>query len=465
MKTKYILLLSVLMLLMTGMLSTASATEELNDEIKIIINNQPLITADPPTIIDGRTLVPLRAIAEAMGCDVTWVASTQTANLTNETTIVSMQIGNKLVGVRKRAGSSQPSYKEIDVPPMLINDRTYIPARAFAEALNSVVGWDNETRTVLIVYDTTLTHAGGYSLYRYAGSGERKHHDSALLTMSFVSPESIDIASDGTIYVTDSGRLRVIRDGKSETIDFEPSYISASMLRCYGDSVYILTNEFQDGTGMNYYGIVRLNGHSAEGLYITEAVYSKITDFGFSPDGTMYILQNNVGVGINYISKLDTSTGAIVHLKDVDAGVTCLAVDKNGNIFLGNSVKGSIYHLNTATNEMRLFAGVDGKTKFIDGPNPMFFEPRRLVYRDNSLYVLDYNIIRRIAVNDASLVIYAETIAGKVSVDSKPETVDGKASESMLAPSYLMEFALTNDGIVVTDPKWAMLRVITNDQN
>ena len=40
-----------------------------DSNIRIVINNQELYTEVPPLIVDGRTLVPLRAIGEAMGCE------------------------------------------------------------------------------------------------------------------------------------------------------------------------------------------------------------------------------------------------------------------------------------------------------------------------------------------------------------------------------------------------------------
>ena len=122
-----------------------------------MINNKELYTADKPVLVDGRTMLPLRAIGEAMGCEVIWVNGTQTANLKNESTIVSMQIGNKNITRVKRTNQEQ-KLLQTDVAPMLINDRTYIPVRAFAEALDAVVGWDGTTNTVMIVYDTTLKY-------------------------------------------------------------------------------------------------------------------------------------------------------------------------------------------------------------------------------------------------------------------------------------------------------------------
>lgn len=451
----------VLILLTFVMLLGCIPTTYANSDIKIMINNQELYTNVPPVIVDGRTLVPLRAIGEAMGCTVTWVNATQTANLMNDAVLVSMQIGSKFIGKKKRTGTGDPSYKEIDVAPQLINGSTYIPARAFAEALDAVVGWDSNTSTVMIVHDTSLKYAGNISVNTYAGTGERKHHDSgALNTASFVSPESIDVAADGTIYLADSGKIRKISNGRSETVEFEPSYITANTLRCYGNDVYILTNEFQETDGIKYYGIVKLSGGMAEGVFVTEASYSKMTDFDFSDDGKMYVLQNNVGVGQNYVGQLDLYSGEIRIVATVDNGITSMSVDKKGNIYLGNTTKGSIYHLNVASGKITLFAGADNKIKLVDGVNPMFLEPRRLVYKNDALYVLDYNVLRKITINSADAVINCETLAGKISLEADPTTNDGKGSDVTFASSYLMEFAVTNDGIILTDPKKAVLRII-----
>lgn len=432
-----------------------------SEEIKILINNQPLYTDTPPVIVNERTLVPLRAIGEAMGCTVTWINATQTANLMNDSIIVSMQIGSKFVGRKKRTGGGEPSYFEIDVPPQLINGSTYIPARAFAEALDAVVGWDSNTNTVMIVYDTSLKYAENTTVSKWAGTGERMKHDSnSLNTMSFVSPESIDVAADGSIYIADSGIIRKITNNKSETVEFEPSYITVNMLRCYGNDVYILTNEFQEIDGTKYYGIVKLSEGYAEGVFVTEALYSKITDFDFSSDGKMYVLQNNVGVGQNYVGQLDLVSGNIFIIAAVDNGFTSLSVDKNGNVYLGNTATGTISHLNTSTGKLTLFAGADDKIKLVDGPNPLFLEPRRIVYSNDALYVLDYNVIRKIAINGADQVVSCETVAGKFSLESDPKTNDGRGSDVVFAPSYLMEFVVTDEGIIATDPKNAILRII-----
>ena len=75
MKKRIIMLLAVAVL---SLLATITASAE--DDIKIVINNKELYTEVKPLIVDGRTMVPVRAIGEAMGCEVVWIASTRTVS-------------------------------------------------------------------------------------------------------------------------------------------------------------------------------------------------------------------------------------------------------------------------------------------------------------------------------------------------------------------------------------------------
>ena len=49
-----------------------------NEKIKVIIDIKNVKFDVPPTIVNGRTLVPLRAIFEALGATVEWDDATQT---------------------------------------------------------------------------------------------------------------------------------------------------------------------------------------------------------------------------------------------------------------------------------------------------------------------------------------------------------------------------------------------------
>lgn len=453
-------ILFIIITIMLILVSTGVSYAE--DDIKVMVNNVLVNCPNPPVIRDGRTLVPLRALSEAMGCECVWVPSGQYANIQNEAVLISVQIGNRYISKQKRVSANTSTVVTADVPAEIINGSTYIPARAVAEAFDAVVGWDPTSRTVMIVYDTTLKYVGGYAVETFAGTGERKKHDSELYKMSFVDPEGIAINANGEFLISDSGMIRKLSGGKSETIEFEPSYITANLVRCFNNDIYILTNEFQNNDGVKYYGIVKLTGAGAEGVFVTEATHSAIPDFDIAKDGTLYVIYNNVGVGTTYLGKLDLASGDINYIKEIDSGIKAITVDDNGNVFLGNTVKGSLYFYDVAAGRLDLFAGADKKIKFVDGPNAMFFEPRRLDYSNGYLYVLDYNVIRRISVNSSNKAITSETIAGKVTVDQNPETINGKGSDITFAPSYLMDMVVVGDDVYLTDPKNSVIRYIHN---
>lgn len=96
-----------------------------------------------PEILEGRTLVPLRSIFEAMGADVEWDGSTSTAIAKRGNVEVKITIGASEI---YKNGKAIP----VDVPAMLLNSRTMVPARVIAEAFGADVQWNGNGRIVLI---------------------------------------------------------------------------------------------------------------------------------------------------------------------------------------------------------------------------------------------------------------------------------------------------------------------------
>ncbi len=117
-----------------------------NSDLKIVvtINGSPVRFSQEPIIKDGRTLVPMRKIFETLGATVEWDDKTKTVTATRGETEIVLQIGSNLLIVNDRV-------VELDVPAMIENDRTMVPARAVAESLDCQVDWDGNTRTVMIM--------------------------------------------------------------------------------------------------------------------------------------------------------------------------------------------------------------------------------------------------------------------------------------------------------------------------
>lgn len=118
-----------------------------NDNITVILNGQELTFDQPPIIKDDRTLVPLRAIFEAMGAAVDWNGNTQTVTSTKGSTTISMTIGSNIM-----LKNSVEIY--LDVPAQLVGDYTMVPVRAVAEAFGADVNWEESTRTIYIDINT-----------------------------------------------------------------------------------------------------------------------------------------------------------------------------------------------------------------------------------------------------------------------------------------------------------------------
>ncbi|MCD4712731.1 MAG: copper amine oxidase N-terminal domain-containing protein [Clostridiales bacterium] len=113
------------------------------DEIRVYIDNKILPFDVPPLIINSRTMLPVRAILEALGADVLWDGKTQTITATKGETSIVMVIGSSEAYVNG-------VLTMIDAPPVIIESRTLVPARLLAESMKAKVGWDGITRVVEI---------------------------------------------------------------------------------------------------------------------------------------------------------------------------------------------------------------------------------------------------------------------------------------------------------------------------
>ncbi|MDO4563643.1 MAG: copper amine oxidase N-terminal domain-containing protein [Clostridia bacterium] len=98
-----------------------------------------------PIIQNGRTLVPIRAIIEAMGGSVDWNDAERKITLNANGHTVVMRLGEKEFTVDGQT-------KQMDIAPDIINDRTMLPICFAAENLGCQVEWINSSREIVIVF-------------------------------------------------------------------------------------------------------------------------------------------------------------------------------------------------------------------------------------------------------------------------------------------------------------------------
>ena len=123
------------------------------DDISVVLNGNKVEFYDvKPILYKDRTLIPVRAVFEEMGCYVDWDSANNMAIIGNEEKVIFVPINSEKMRVYDIA-SDKESVVYLDVPAMLINDRTMIPLRAVGEALDARVDWNESTETVLINFD------------------------------------------------------------------------------------------------------------------------------------------------------------------------------------------------------------------------------------------------------------------------------------------------------------------------
>ncbi|MEW6447509.1 MAG: stalk domain-containing protein [Bacillota bacterium] len=127
-------------------------------EVSVLLDGLPVHFDVQPVIKNGRTLVPFRAVGEALNVAVSWNGTTRTVSATGGGVSISLQIGN-VTAYRNNTPVT------LDVPPQILNGRTLVPLRFFSEAFSCEVKWEATTCTVKITSPPQImTVIGFYAL-------------------------------------------------------------------------------------------------------------------------------------------------------------------------------------------------------------------------------------------------------------------------------------------------------------
>lgn len=111
--------------------------------INIYINDTWLYTDQEPLIINDRTMVPIRALADALNYTVMWDQATKTVTVQNQKLIITMIVGESTATVNIFDDELLAEVIELDVPVTIVNGRTLLPLRFVAETLGADVEWDS----------------------------------------------------------------------------------------------------------------------------------------------------------------------------------------------------------------------------------------------------------------------------------------------------------------------------------
>ena len=223
-----------------------------DDEITVYINGEKINFDVPPVIVDDRTLVPMRALFEALGADVSWDDESQTASGRAEGIYVNITIGSPTF-LRNSLTC------DLDVPAQVINDRTLIPLRVVGEAFGMNVNYDDRTQVI------TMESSG--RIKKYDWSDNCYYFGEVFLG----KPHGY-----GALYKKDTGDLR------------ECGYFNSSESNYMRKGIAIYDN------GDSYYGELSTSGHhEGKGIYTYDDGVTYTGEFKDGQENGMGVFTNN----------------------------------------------------------------------------------------------------------------------------------------------------------------------------
>ena len=168
-KLRIPLLLLFSILLLTVSLNGTYAS----NSIKVTIDGASVQWTDAEPFIDDnyRTMVPLRAVGEALGLNVDWDNSAKEAIFTKSSETIYFPIDSMYY--RTENGTIE----SMDTAAVIVKNRTYAPVRYLAEYFGYNVSWDGSTQTVVIIRATESVYVLVDTSYYVADDTDNEYYN------------------------------------------------------------------------------------------------------------------------------------------------------------------------------------------------------------------------------------------------------------------------------------------------
>lgn len=111
--------------------------------IRVTVDGTALALETAPQVVNGRVMLPYRAIAERLGAQVSWDSRTRVVTVTKGNDVMRLTVGQTAATIR---GNNVA----LDAAPVLLNGRVLVPLRFLGEGLGYRVNWDGSTRAVAL---------------------------------------------------------------------------------------------------------------------------------------------------------------------------------------------------------------------------------------------------------------------------------------------------------------------------
>jgi len=115
-------------------------------------DSSPYVMDVAPTIIENRTFLPVRYVADALGADIKWLGFENRVEIVRGENKISLWIDQPQATVNGVLHFIDPKNHKVR-PTLLPPGRTMLPIRFIAESLDCQVEWNEQTKEVKIAYE------------------------------------------------------------------------------------------------------------------------------------------------------------------------------------------------------------------------------------------------------------------------------------------------------------------------
>lgn len=304
---------TVCVIVLTIMLLASLSIPSSAQEVTVKIDEEKLLCTTPARIENGSTMVPMRAIFEALGMSVEWNNDEKSVTATKEGKVIKLVIGEKALQVNGQE-------VELNVAPFIENGSTMVPVRAVSESVDAKVEWKGDKYTVEI---TTA---------EYEENKDKWKDNTGEINVGDMTATGSGVKVDGNVvYITEGGDFSI--KGENDNVMIHVNTKDKVKLRLEGVKMANPSNPviFFENTNKSFITISKgTENHITDGEEYTvdskAAVFSN-DDIEIKGEGTLYIT-----------SKAHHALASDDDIK-IEEGTLLLTADTKDGIHANNTVK------------------------------------------------------------------------------------------------------------------------------
>ncbi|MBS4007377.1 MAG: extracellular solute-binding protein [Clostridium sp.] len=136
-------LLLVTTLILVAVIHSVAQAAAARSPIRVVVDGTALTMEATPQIINGRVMVPFRAVTERLGAQVNWNGQERSVSVTKGDIVLRLVVGQTTATNRGRTVT-------LDAAPVQVGGHVLVPLRFLSTGLGYLVHWDSGTRSVII---------------------------------------------------------------------------------------------------------------------------------------------------------------------------------------------------------------------------------------------------------------------------------------------------------------------------